>query len=158
MVTCTFYAFFRPFLLPSPTPLSTHLHPQPPITTTTVHGACDRSRASQKNTAYASCDDNCNLQLPCPAKKPYSHLHSHRQNFHLGTSKVCARGEGVRNREEIGLISTVWAAPTVIAPFLLFWQHNKQVKPPTRCGHLVFKVALSYALMRLHSSCMHPRV
>ena len=38
---------------------------RPPTTTTTVHDACDRSRA-QKSTAHAGCSDNCDLELPIP--------------------------------------------------------------------------------------------
>ena len=34
---------------------------RPPTTIITVHDACDRSRASQKNIAHAVCNGNCNL-------------------------------------------------------------------------------------------------
>ena len=43
---------------------------RPPTTTITVHDACDRSRASQKNIAHTGCNSNCNLQLPVPVKSP----------------------------------------------------------------------------------------
>ena len=97
---------------------------QPPPTTRTVHDACNHSRASQKNTAHADCNDCCNLQLPVPVKKPYSHLHSHRQNFHFG---------------DLAWPSTASFGNTANAYYYISWPSRlatRAVAPPLHSGYL----------------------
>ena len=93
-----------------PAPLSTfhtttHNRLQPPVAATAVHGACDRSRASQESTAHADCD----LQPLVPAKKldlqleetpsvapllQNGHLLSSQTLFLAGTCNGCSTKRG----------------------------------------------------------------